>query len=245
VPFVTDPAEARFVSNEWRAALEGFLVHIEPWKWINHHYANAAALNKLEQLTRANRFGLLVPPTLVTQSGQEARAFERSAPFGIVAKPLASGYLQRENGVDTSIYTNLVAHKDLGDDAAIRSCPTLFQHRVRKAFDVRVTVVDEHVVPVAMTKLIEGEQIVDIRRDNMQGVHYEKKQMPREVERVLLSLLKSYQLRFAAVDFVVEEKGEWYFLEINPNGQWAWLDSSASAGIGVAFVEATASVNSR
>jgi glutathione synthase/RimK-type ligase-like ATP-grasp enzyme len=31
-------------------------------------------------------------------------------------------------------------------------------------------------------------------------------------------------LRFGAIDFILDESGEYVFLEINPNGQWAWIE---------------------
>ena len=48
--------------------------------------------------------------------------------------------------------------------------------------------------------------------------------MPPDVESRLRKLLKSYGLRLAAVDFAVAMDGTWVFVEINPNGQWAWFD---------------------
>jgi D-alanine-D-alanine ligase-like ATP-grasp enzyme len=43
--------------------------------------------------------------------------------------------------------------------------------------------------------------------------------------------MKHYGLRFAAIDFVVDVEGQWFFLEINPGGQWAWLDIAGVADI--------------
>lgn len=44
----------------------------------------------------------------------------------------------------------------------------------------------------------------------------------RTAVRRLLSLLR---LRFAAIDFIVTPADEWVFIgDVNPNGQWAWID---------------------
>ena len=39
-----------------------------------------------------------------------------------------------------------------------------------------------------------------------------------------ISLLETLHLEFGAIDFILGEDGEYYFLEINPNGQWAWIE---------------------
>ena len=37
-------------------------------------------------------------------------------------------------------------------------------------------------------------------------------------------MLKDFGLMFGAFDFIVDQNGDWIFLEINPNGQWLWLE---------------------
>lgn len=31
-------------------------------------------------------------------------------------------------------------------------------------------------------------------------------------------------LQFAAIDFVLDVENRYWFLEINPNGQWVWIE---------------------
>ncbi len=45
-------------------------------------------------------------------------------------------------------------------------------------------------------------------------------------------------LRFGALDFLVTPDGEWYFLEINPNGQWAWIEQETGLPISDAIADA-------
>jgi len=217
-----DDAQRAHVVNEWGEALEGYLAHISKDRWMNYPAANVVASHKLEQITRALRFGLTVPDTLLTQSCEELESFWRKKDGRVVAKPLASGYLERPKGVSSSIYTSRVGREHL-HAADLAACPTLFQEEVAKAFDVRVTVVDEAVVAVALHREEAGGE-VDIRRDNMRNVHYEPIDIPIRVATGLRRLLASYGLRFAAADFGVTAAKSWVFFEVNPNGQWAWLD---------------------
>lgn len=218
-----DAAERVHVANEWAEAIEGFLAHIPRERWMNHPTANVRASHKLEQLTRARDAGFRVPATLVTQSREELDCFWRAHEERIIVKPIASGYLERVDGTVASIYTSRVLGNHLLD-GPLAPCPTLFQEEIPKASDVRVTVIDDRMTAVAMHRLVDGTQIVDIRRDNMEDVGYVRCDIPAPVRAALRGLLTAYELRFAAVDFAVTPDGEWVFFEINPNGQWAWLD---------------------
>ncbi|HOX44439.1 MAG TPA: hypothetical protein PK668_12620 [Myxococcota bacterium] len=224
-PPLGDKAERAHIAGECVESLEGFLAHIPAEKWINHPANNALASRKLEQLTRAHLFGFSVPRTLVTQDVDEARQFWRECSGRVITKPISSGYLERNTG-DTSIYTSRVHESHMQNVDLVSRCPTLFQLEVEKAFDIRATVVDGQARYVQLS----GQKL-DIRRDNMRDVSYRMAVPPKEIHESLIAILRSYALRFAAVDFVVDGNGRWWFLEINPNGQWAWLDIEVQAGI--------------
>ena len=222
---------------EWMEALEGFLAHIPENRWINHPTANARASHKIEQLTRASQAGLRVPDSLLTQNPEAVRAFWRKYNRSLVVKPLSSGYIERQNPEDDSvIYTSGVSERSLENLDLVSQCPTLFQEQIAKESDVRVCFLDGEMVAVDLIAIDQGRQRLDIRRNNMQGVNYRVREMPLDVQSRLTELLQSYALRFAAVDFAIDEKGNWIFLEINPNGQWAWLDLECDAGISELFV---------
>ena len=37
-------------------------------------------------------------------------------------------------------------------------------------------------------------------------------------------LMQRLNLNYGAIDFVLDKQGNYVFLEINPNGQWAWIE---------------------
>jgi len=228
-----DPAEAAHTAAEWGEALEGFFAHVPRTRWINHPSSNANASHKLEQLTRARSVGLHTPDTLLTQNVATALAFLERNHGGIIAKPLSTGYIERESVErDTHLYTSRVKASDLANASLLRRCPTLFQAEIRKVCDVRVCCVDDRMTAVRLTRRTENHsQILDIRRDNMNGVDHSRIDVPSDVAEALRSLIASYGLRFAAVDFAIDHHGAWIFFEVNPNGQWAWLDQVGVADI--------------
>jgi glutathione synthase/RimK-type ligase-like ATP-grasp enzyme len=238
---VCDSSQYMHIRDEWSEAIEGFLAHIDPSRWINHPSANVAASHKIEQLSRALRFGLAVPNTLVTQDRQSLQQFWERCKGNVILKPLASGYISRQSQEeDTLIYTNYLSESDI-ENPALSACPTLFQQAIQKTIDVRVTIVDSHVHAVSLVSPESESPTLDIRRDNMEGVKYAPIPIPDSVTKPLLSYLRSYNLRFAAVDFVLDSAGQWIFLEVNPNGQWAWLDLVGASDIAKLFIEVLSS----
>lgn len=236
----SDPAETSHMEQEWSAALEGWLARIPGERWINHPANNASASYKLEQLWRAKQMGLLVPPTLITQSRDEARKFYEDNDGAIVVKPLRGGYIERNGSEpDTVIYTRALGQEDISLFPAANACPTLLQQRVPKKCDVRITIVDDDLHSVALTALDDGGgQRLDIRRNKMADVAYEPIKLPEELEIKIRSYVRSYRLRFAAIDMALDQANRWIFFELNPNGEWAWLDQAGGANIAGSFIRA-------
>jgi glutathione synthase/RimK-type ligase-like ATP-grasp enzyme len=239
-PGVDDSPEGKFVLEEWAEALEGFLAHVEEPKWVNHPSRNVRASHKLEQLTRARSLGFVVPDTLVTQDPDRLRDFHARHGGLVIAKPMAGGHVERPEGErDSLVYTNRVGAEQLADLSDLRACPTLFQRLVEKRCDVRITVVDGDLHAVELTASEpDGSQRCDIRRNNMDDVAYHPVTLPGDVRTQVDSLVASYGLRFAAIDMAVTPGGEWVFFEVNPNGQWAWLDLCGATDIAASFVAA-------
>ena len=234
-----DEAEKNNIVAEWSEALEGFIAHIPAQKWMNHPAFNVQASHKLEQLSRAEHMGLKIPKTLVTQFPHALQQFWDECQGRLIVKPLASGFLERSSiDKDTQIYTNRVSREHL-TNGDLQNCPSFFQELVHKTSDVRVTIVDNDIHAVALKSVdATGTQQVDIRRNNMNGVAYEKIVLPGEIAQILLRYVRSYQLRFAAIDMAIDRSGDWVFFENNPNGQWAWLDLVGISDIASSFIKA-------
>jgi hypothetical protein len=234
-PIAIDPGlpveDAKHISNEWKEAIEGFLAHIPLERWMNHPSRNANASHKIEQLTRAKQFGFVIPPTLVTQNTSEAKAFFEACKKQLIIKPLASGYIERDSpSKDSIIYTSLVPENLFSKMDPIQKAPILLQKCVERIYDVRVNVVDHEICAVALKSPDTGN-VVDVRRNNMDGIEYQKIELPSAVGKSVREFCRSYGLRFSAMDLILTTDNEWVFLENNPNGQWAWLDIAGGQNI--------------
>ncbi|MEJ0000911.1 MAG: hypothetical protein WDO13_18135 [Verrucomicrobiota bacterium] len=189
--------------------------------------------------------GLLVPDTLVTQEPSAVTAFYEEHGRKLIVKPISSGYVERgPTERDSLIYTNRVLDEHLNDLGDLKHCPAFFQQFIEKSYDVRITVVDGDIHVVALfASDATGNQRCDIRRNNMADVSYKQIELPDRIRQLIANLMRRYNLRFGAIDMAVSTTGEWYFFEINPNGQWAWLDTSAGTRLGESFVKSFTSLN--
>lgn len=234
-----DAGTRNHAAAEFTSALEGFLALIPHSRWINHPAQNVQAGYKLEQIKRAAKLGFKVPRSLITQDVRVLHRFWRKCEGNVVIKPLSNGYIDRGSATkDSLIYTNQLRQEDLSRSEDIARCPSLFQERIPKEVDLRVAVVDKTVAAVELIFRENGEQRLDVRRDNMVGVTHRATELPRALVAKVKQLMCSYGLRFGAIDLLRTAGQNYYFLEINPNGQWAWTDIAGASDIRNTLIQA-------
>lgn len=174
--------------------------------------------NKVFQLKIANEIGFLMPSTLITNDNLSVTDFIKKKS---IIKPLTTGKVL-EKGSCEIYQTNII--EKIEDDISLT--PAYLQGYVEKEYEVRVTIVGEKVFPVR----IDFHNRIDWRKDEEKN-KYSIIQLPSFIEDKCKQLLKFMDIKFGAIDFIVDKEGNWIFLEINPNGQWLWLEESLKLDI--------------
>ncbi|AQS68560.1 ATP-grasp ribosomal peptide maturase [Streptomyces pactum] len=223
-PYRTENGEqaARFAAQENRRGFGGVLGALPGCLYLSHPQAIARAEYKPAQLDAAARAGLIVPATLISNDPGEAEQF--CAEQATVYKPLHAGSYD-VGGEPAGIWTAPVEAGQI--DGAVRHSAHPFQAQVPKVADVRAVAVGEQVFSARITA---PPGVVDWRAE-YQSLTYEPVACPDETRGALVRFLASFGLNFGAFDFAVTADGAWWFLECNPNGQWAWLEDSAGLPI--------------
>ncbi|MFI0200889.1 ATP-grasp ribosomal peptide maturase [Streptomyces sp. NPDC016734] len=206
--------DARFALTQARYGLGGVVASLAGCLYVNHPHRIGDAEFKPSGLAAAVTAGFRVPATLVTSDPRAARSFiQQHGP--VLYKPLSTP-LYQVDGVSCTVQVKEVTAEEI--DKRVSGTAHLFQQRVHKSADVRVTVIGDRVFAVRI-----DSDLLDWRTD-YNRLAYSVVQPPPQVTAALFRYLSLFGLVFGAFDFAVDQTETWWFLECNPSGQWAWLE---------------------
>jgi len=217
---------ARFAAGELLAAFIGALGTV-PSVWINHPVSNTMARHKLVQLAVAMQIGLDVPPSLLTNSLDLLREFTAIA-GPLVYKTIGVHHMYGKRRVYTTPIDGVAVRQN-----DLNPCPAFVQSELRKRRDVRVTVVGERQFGACADSVVDDP--VDWRYSN--AARWRPWAIPQLISEQINQLMDYFKLTFAAIDFVETTAGEVVFLEVNPNGQWLWLQAATESDIAAAIAD--------
>jgi glutathione synthase/RimK-type ligase-like ATP-grasp enzyme len=218
-PYELDPeldaSASSFAFTECHEAISG-MWHSLDAAWVNPPASDEVAHHKPLQLARAQEVGLQVPRTLVTNDPDEARSFVDSlGPGRTVYKTFVA---TEENWRET----RLVRSDEIALLDAVRLAPVIFQEYVEAEADLRVTVIGDQLWP---TRIVpgRGSYAVDYRMD-LGAAEFSPTHLPDDVAEKLMLLMKRLDLVYGAVDLRRTAEGEHVFLEVNPAGEWLFVE---------------------
>jgi hypothetical protein len=215
-------AEQRFAAREARRGIGGLLMSL-PCSWVNHP----------SKVAIAAACGLSVPRTVVTNVPADAGEHRAFLGAQTVYKTLASAVVS-DGPQPSIIYTTDVSSADMADRRVALTAHQ-FQARIPKVRDVRATVVGKQVFAATIVSAGEAAgELLDWRSDYA-ALRYEPVSLPPNVEAPLLATTERLGLSFAAADFVVTAAAEHYFADLNPNGQWGWIQEATGLPIAAAI----------
>lgn len=229
-PQATERVEERFAFEQSHSGYTGVLTALPRALYVNHPVRNRLADYKPGQLATAAGLGLAVPPTLITNVLEDARRFADE--YGtIVYKPVQGVHLVGEDGRNRTIWVCPVAADEL--DESIALCPHLFQALVPKIADIRLAAVGDRLFA---TRIDTDGDHVDWREDQ-RLITCSRMPIPDRVGTAVRAYTHAFGLTFGAFDFALDATGRWWFLECNPNGQWAFVDYPTTHAITCALAD--------
>lgn len=234
-PSEFSPAAHIFAEKETRATIAG-LWQILNCLWVNHPERNRLAEIKINQLKVAAGIGLQIPKTIITNNPEDAKRFFRSCSSGVVVKTLSGGMITDDTN-SGAIFTNLINNGSLLHISNVEFTPTLFQEYVLKDVELRITVVGKKIFAAEIHSQIREDTLHDWRRGDTLALPHKVHSLPKEIEEKCITLVKSFGLYFSAIDMILTPDGRYVFLEINPNGQWAWIEELTDMPISEALVD--------
>jgi len=197
---------------------------IDGVRWVNNPHANLRAQRKFPQLRLARELGLTVPRTVVTNDPQQARAFQREVAGPLLCKSMKA-HAFRDADATAFIFSRKVEPDEFLEAAEqMAHCPTLLQEYVAKDHELRVTIFGEKVFCCRIDSQNVSGAESDWRRVDPFKVPHRIVDLDARIEAALKRMMAAHDLSYGAFDLIVTPEGNPVFLELNPNGQWLWIE---------------------
>ena len=221
LPAGLDPGVRDFCEREARAFLDGALATLPTPHWMSPREAITRAERKPFQLHLAAQLGFSLPSTLMTNHVHAVRRFTQKSK--LVAKAVSAGYIKGPSG-NQAIFTSALVETDFEDLAGLALAPVTFQEHVEKLSDIRVTVVGDDVFAAEILSQGRDSSRIDWRATDDPDLPHRRHHLPADIKRRCQEFASRLDLVFGAIDLALKPDGTYVFFEINPNGEWLWIE---------------------
>lgn len=217
----TNKSIERHLENEGKT-LEEFLYFIlGQSQGINH--PNCYNYNKLIALFEAQKIGFHIPPTLLSVNAQYLKQFVEKQGACI------SKSIQDLMGIavnDLYAYTGKTVRVNADDIHPQGHWYSLFQREITKKYEIRVFYFLRKIYAMAIFSQLDKDSILDFREVDVNGSHPNRMVpfvLPNHITQKVRKLMKMLKLESGSLDFIVTPDNEYYFLEVNPVGQFNFV----------------------
>jgi len=208
--------------------------------WISHPLKLLGASVKTVQLANARRIGFKIPPTMITTDPTLAREFCEEQDWQIIVKTLGAPVVS-DSGILKNMYARKLDQEKVKQLESVSTCPVILQKRIRKRRELRVTVIGTRVFAFELIPSdgISIDKVDDWRSIDPTAIKPQNFKLPPLLTKLCVELVSQMGLNFSTMDIIEGMEGDYYFLDLNPNGQWLWLEieSDKSQGMSNYFID--------
>ncbi|PSK94191.1 grasp-with-spasm system ATP-grasp peptide maturase [Taibaiella chishuiensis] len=210
-----------FVVNE-KHSLKNVLANTVPdeSKWLNRPVNSN--INKIDQLVAAKKLGFDIPGHMITNNKKHLISFKQKC-GKIIVKPL---YNIRSISIRHKTYvpfTSLISEtfiEKLGE----HFFPSFFQEYIEKQYEIRTFYLNGICYSMAMFSQRNDKTTIDFRNyDNNRPNRRVPYKLPSDIEVRIDTFMKAMGLNSGSLDFIYATNGKYYFLEVNPVGQFGMV----------------------
>ena len=208
-----DPWALSFINQEWNFFERAFPELIQ-CKTINSPSANHLAQNKVSQIEVARKCGLSTPNTLISNSALSLKKFASQIPC--ITKAIGNGSHLYGGNIRTG-YTSKVP-PELFSDYQERFTLGLVQAEIVPSAMWRIIVVGNRCLGfrlhgAALVNITDSRMVEDELDGGLETV-------PNEIQSGLFKMMRQFGIHYASSDFIEDDTGKLWFIDLNPEGQW-------------------------
>lgn len=225
-----------FIDTERYSLLFGALLSTARVKWMNGLAASEIASHKPFQLGLARKIGFSIPETLISSDKASLVKFWQMHSEDVVTKAVRNGLISSgrpKDSVAKVLFTSVVTHESLASLPERSVAPIVFQRRINKQRELRIVVVNDRIFACAFNPSVNH---VDWRRYRAEASGFSAITLEATLAEKCLNLMRALGLRFGVFDIVQDTQGTYYFLEVNQQGNWFWIETILGLQISDAIV---------
>lgn len=224
---IIDQRYRDFAFEESRDMFRGWLLSINK-RVINPIHCEYAANHKAYQLCCAQRAGLRIPDTQLTSEFEQFEEFYHDQEGEIIHKAFTAPNWHL-------VETKKVTKGTFDNKERISLAPVIFQRTIPRGTDIRATVVDREIFAAS----IHTEDVaanIDWRVDISPVI--KEFVLPSNIQSKILKLMEILGIRYGAADLRMDKNGDFYFFEVNPGGQFLFVEIQTKQAISRAIAHA-------
>lgn len=204
--------------SEYETLKTNLFTLLEHLPWINPlENEKKIDANKMLQLSIAEKNGLKIPETLFSNDEVEIRNFlNEKCSAKAVAK--LHGVLSKNMSGENMVSTMIISQSNIENLSDVIYSPMIFQPYIEKEYELRIVYLDGEF----FAGKINNSENADWRV-TQENYFWSVDQLPQDIEMNLTSMMKEMGLYFGAIDMIKSTDGAYYFLEVNPQGEWGML----------------------
>ena len=191
--------------------------------WINNPQRTFEAENRLNQLRLAQKIGFSIPETLITNEMEAAKKFFKRFGKSTIFKVLHHHeiYLNQRS---FRFLTNNIKTSHISKFDELTYAPVIFQRKIKNSSEIRVTIVNDKIFSSRISTTQEKHNFSDLHKIKENDLIFSEISIGKKMEKLCINLNRKLGLLVSSIDFVEGKNGELFFLEINPIGDWNWIE---------------------
>lgn len=211
-----------YFAQQWYQAFNCIQVAIDAL-WINNPQRTFDAENRLNQLRSAQKIGFSIPETLITNEMEAAKKFFKRFRKSTIVKVLHHHEIFL-NQRSFRFLTNNIETSHISKFDELTYAPVIFQRKIENSSEIRVTVVNDKIFSCRISTTQEKHNFSDLHKIKENDLIFSEISIGKKMEKLCINLSRKLGLLVSSIDFIEGKNGELFFLEINPVGDWNWIE---------------------